>query len=140
MSLKNYVSLESLRSFLDNLKITFAPIYHKHAVSDLTDYTVDTEFSSVSTNPVQNKVIDAEFEAVSTAMSSMEATIGVINEFILNHHADWKEVDETSPAYIRNKPDENDAMELIAEMGLIEPTVDENGAVYTDENGVIYTL
>ena len=36
--------------------------------------------------------------------------------------------------------DENDAMELIAEMGLIEPTVDENGAVYIDENGVIYTL
>lgn len=36
--------------------------------------------------------------------------------------------------------DENDAMKLIAEMGLIEPTVDENGAVYIDENGVIYTL
>lgn len=36
--------------------------------------------------------------------------------------------------------DENDAMELISEMGLIEPAADENGAVYTDENGVIYTL
>ena len=36
--------------------------------------------------------------------------------------------------------DENDAMELIADMGLIEPAADENGAVYTDENGVIYTL
>lgn len=54
--------------------------------------------------------------------------------------SDWDETDETNLAFIKNKPDENDAIELVAEFGLIDPVADENGAIYTDKNGEILTL
>jgi arsenate reductase-like glutaredoxin family protein len=38
-------------------------------------------------------------------------------------------------------PDEYDALEIVAEMNLIEPPiVADDGSIYTDENGDIYTL
>lgn len=69
---KKYVSLARLSNFLDNIKAQYSKIGHKHPISDLTDYTVDTELSPISTNPVQNKVIDAEFESMVTAMNALE--------------------------------------------------------------------
>lgn len=75
MSQKKYASLQTLQTFLTNLKNTFSELSHKHTVSDITDYVVDEELSATSTNPVQNKVIDAEFEAVATAMNALDAAI-----------------------------------------------------------------
>ena len=53
-----------------------------------------------------------------------------------------KEVDENGKVTATDVVDisAEAAMEFSAEMGLIDPTVDENGAIYTDENGLIYTL
>jgi len=62
-----YAGLEALGQFLINLREVFAPKNHSH--------TIDSALSSTSTNPVQNKVIDAEFDAVSTAMNILEAEI-----------------------------------------------------------------
>lgn len=75
MAQKKYVSLSKLSTFLENLKSTFSTLSHKHTISDITDYTVDTALSSTSTNPVQNKVIDAEFDAMSNAMGALELAI-----------------------------------------------------------------
>lgn len=75
MANKKYVSLSKLQTFLDNLKDTFATLTHTHKVSDLTDYTVDSALSGSSTNPVQNKVLDAEFDAISQAMGVLEEAI-----------------------------------------------------------------
>lgn len=75
MSQKKYVSLSKLESFLNNLRNTFATLSHKHTISDITDYVIDSDLSSTSTNPVQNKVIDSEFEAVSVAMNVLEQSI-----------------------------------------------------------------
>lgn len=72
---KKYISLSRLSIFLDNLRNTFAPQSHKHTVADLTDYTVDSALSSTSNNPVANSAIDAEFEAVSQAMNSLDLAI-----------------------------------------------------------------
>lgn len=72
---KNYISLNRLSNFLDNLKNTFASLTHKHTISDISDYKVDSALSSTSINPVQNKVLDAEFEAVSNAMGALETAI-----------------------------------------------------------------
>ena len=55
-------------------------------------------------------------------------------------NVDWKQNDPTAKDYIKNKPNEDDAFELVSELGLVEPTVDENGSIYTDENGIIYTI
>lgn len=71
MEQKKYVSLSKLATFLDNLTNKFAALTHRHNISDITDYTVDTELSSSSTNPVQNKVLDAEFEAISETMNDI---------------------------------------------------------------------
>lgn len=86
MSKKNYVSLENLTTFLDNLYDKLASIGHKHTINDITDYVVDVELSSTSTNPVQNKVIDAEFEAISTAMNVLEKAIDGKSDASHNHN------------------------------------------------------
>lgn len=85
MANKKYVSLSKLQTFLDNLKTTFASLTHTHTISDLTDYVVDTSLSSTSTNPVQNKVLDAEFEAIATSMNSLEQAIDGKADTTHNH-------------------------------------------------------
>lgn len=75
MATKKYVSLNKLSTFLDNLKNKFSELTHTHILNDITDYTVDNELSPTSTNPVQNKVLDAEFEAMSVAMNILEQSI-----------------------------------------------------------------
>ena len=69
---KKYVSLTKLSSFLTNLKKIFAPLNHTHDLKDIPSFTIDSELSSTSTNPVQNKVIDAEFEAIAQALEVYE--------------------------------------------------------------------
>lgn len=39
---------------------------------------------------------------------------------------------------VKNNKDE--ALELVADLGLVEPVTDENGDVYTDESGKVYIL
>ncbi len=82
---KKYVSLSRLSTFLDNIKTRYSLIGHKHTTKDITDYKVDTELSSTSTNPVQNKVLDAEFDAISTAMNALDAAIDGKSDSGHNH-------------------------------------------------------
>lgn len=67
MSTRKYVSLSKLATFLDNLKELFALKNHTH--------TVDSALSDTSENPVQNKVINAELDAISEGMSALESAI-----------------------------------------------------------------
>ena len=75
MAQKKYVSLSKLSTFLENLNNKFAALSHKHTTSDISDYVVDNELSPTSINPVQNKVIDAEFDAIANAMGALENVI-----------------------------------------------------------------
>lgn len=86
MANKKYVSLARLSEFLDNLKEMFSQIGHKHTISDLADYAVDAELSSTSTNPVQNKALDAEFNAIGDAMGALELAIDGKAEASHNHN------------------------------------------------------
>lgn len=83
---RKYVSLSKLSTFLDNLKNTFAAISHKHKLSDITDYIVDSALSPISTNPIQNNVVDAEFEAVSNAMNALDSAINEKADVDHNHN------------------------------------------------------
>lgn len=85
---QKYVSLARLSDFLANLNNKFAALSHKHTVADISDYKVDTELSSTSANPVQNKVIEAEFDAISTAMNALDAAID--NKANASHNHDDK--------------------------------------------------
>lgn len=72
---KKYISLSKLSTFLDNLKDTFSLASHKHTISDITDYKVDTSLSSTSSNPVANSTLNEEFDAISDAMGALEQAI-----------------------------------------------------------------
>lgn len=41
---------------------------------------------------------------------------------------------------LRNEVEEIDAIEIAAKMGLVSPIAAEDGSIYTDENGVLYSL
>lgn len=53
---------------------------------------------------------------------------------------DWSQDDETASDYIKNKPTESDAIKLVVMLGLVSPIASDDGAIYTDENGAIYSL
>lgn len=40
----------------------------------------------------------------------------------------------------RSEIEENDAIEIVAKAGLVTPIAAEDGSVYTDENGAMYSL
>ena len=75
MAKKQYINLDNLSKFLDLLKVTFSKIGHKHNVADLEDYVVDSSLSSTSVNPVQNKVVEAEFEGIANAIGALDLAI-----------------------------------------------------------------
>ena len=53
---------------------------------------------------------------------------------LLSFKADKAEV------ILRSEVEEEDAIQIVADMGLVSPIAAEDGAVYTDENGDVYTL
>ena len=64
--IKKYLSLERLQEYDALIK---ADIDEKINASKTI---VDSELSSSSENPVQNKIIDAEFDAIATAIDALE--------------------------------------------------------------------
>lgn len=57
--------------------------------------------------------------------------------------ADWNQSDSTRTDFIKNKPvemTEDDAFNMLVELSVIVPVVNEDGAIYTDENGAILTI
>ena len=53
---------------------------------------------------------------------------------LLSFKADKEEV------VLRSEVEEIDAIELVTKTGLISPATAEDGSIYTDENGVLYSL
>lgn len=85
MAQKKYISLSKLSTFLDHLKETFAIVSHKHTLNDITDLSIDSALSPTSTNPVQNKVLDAEFDAISDALGALDLVVDSKAEANHNH-------------------------------------------------------
>lgn len=92
MSQKKYASLSTLQTFLDNLRTTFANLSHKHTLSDLTDYKVDTALSSTSTNPVQNAVLNAEFDEIAVSMQALDLALDGKSDSTHNHDEDYSKI------------------------------------------------
>lgn len=65
-----------------------------------------------------------------------------IKDFITGEEtqSDWKETDESSLSFIKNKPNEDDALALLMETGFIEPVTAADGSVFVDSNGALYSL
>lgn len=119
MSTKKYVGLKNLTTFLNNLKNTFATLTHKHKLEDITDYTVDSELSSTSINPVQNKVINAEFDAIGESLKgyadSVSATAAnAVKDDLLNGAGGAYDTLKELGDLIDENTDAIDALEIIA--------------------------
>lgn len=54
--------------------------------------------------------------------------------------ADLSQDDKTAKDYIKNKPTSEDVAKMFMEMDVVQPMADENGAVYTDTDGKLFTL
>lgn len=57
--------------------------------------------------------------------------------------ADWDQINELAPDYIKNKPveeTEDDAIDMLTEMGLVDPVMDEENNILTDEDSNIFTI
>lgn len=105
MSTKKYVSLSKLSTFLDNLGDKFAELTHKHTLSDITDYVVDSELSPTSVNPVQNKAINAEFDAISDAFGALESVVD--NKSNIGHTHTVSEITDLDPTDLIVSDDDN---------------------------------
>ena len=72
----------------------------------------------------------------------IELVVKEVIDLIEENHVqvDWNQNDETAKDYIKNKPNEQDALELVAELGLVSPVASDDGSIYTDENGALYSL
>lgn len=75
MSQKKYLSLTGLSNFLDKINAIYSKIGHKHTISDITDYKIDTSLSPTSNNPIANKAVNDEFEAIGEAINILETVI-----------------------------------------------------------------
>jgi hypothetical protein len=47
---------------------------------------------------------------------------------------------DKSEVVLKNEVEEVDAIELATNMGLVSPVAAEDGSIYTDENGALYSL
>lgn len=54
------------------------------------------------------------------------------SKYLPDHVHSWNNIED--------KPTADDALALLAEVGMIDPVVDSNGSIYIEENNVIYTL
>ena len=75
--------------------------------------------------------------------SYLKTMLAGLRQWITEQKPDWNQNDETKIDFIKNKPveeTEDDAMEMLAEMGLANPVTDEENNILTDENGNILTI
>lgn len=127
---KKYVTPSKLSVFLDNLKNTFALITHKHTLSDVLDYKVDTALSPTSTNPVQNKVLDAEFDAISDAMGALESVIDSKSDSTHTHT-----VATTSANGFMSSTDKTKLDSIEDNATAVGKNVGNNGEIFNDYSG-----
>lgn len=58
----------------------------------------------------------------------------------VNVQPDWLQTDETAMDFIKNKPDEEDALAILSEINFVNPVMASDGSVFTDNNGALYTI
>ena len=76
-------------------------------------------------------------------ISYLQTMLSGLRQWITDQKPDWNQNDETKIDFIKNKPieeTEDDAMEMLAEMGLADPVTDEESNILTDENSNNLTL
>lgn len=100
----------------ENNLINDDELYLVQSGSEEFELTIDSELSSTSENPVQNKTIKAKFDSIEENYASKEYVDASTVQ------PDWNQNDETAPDYIKNKP-------------FVNPTTADNGKFLRVVNG-----
>ena len=104
--------------------------------------TVTNTTTDANGNIIVNVSSSAD-DAITLATAGTYSDKNIIFNIKTRVPSDWNQNDETAPDYIKNKPleeTEDDAMKMLAEMGIIDPVTDKEGNVFTDESGNILTI
>lgn len=72
-------TLENLTQFLTWIRKQFAAITHSHKLSDITDYTVDSELSAESANPIENQAVSVAIASVTDEISALETSVNKLD-------------------------------------------------------------
>lgn len=80
--------------------------------------------------------------------AGLKTTLNAIKEYIRRQigkikRPDWNQNDESAQDYIKNRPliaTNDDAMDLLAEIGIITPITNSNGEILTSSSNEIYSL
>lgn len=137
MAKNKYVSPRMLQAFLEKLNDKFSKLIHKHAIEDIEDYVVDTELSSTSTNPVQNRVLNEEFETIATAMSLLDSEIDSHTHEEMIRYSKQTLTEEQKLQAQNNIGVGKTIADTLLTMDLIEPLMEDDGEVLVDSNGVL---
>lgn len=110
-----------------------------------SDYIYVDTYDYVSVSKILNECRQYASDAESARKETLAAKeeIEKMIEDGVGINADWDQNDESAADYIKNKPieeTEDDAMEMLADMGIVDPVTDEEGNVLTDENGNILII
>lgn len=102
--------------------------------------TAQTAVSAQTADSATKATQDGNGKVIADTYETKENVAAKIEQALLDSQADWDQTDSSAANFIKNKPDEDDAFALLLEMNLVEPVVAEDGSVYTDENGAMYTI
>ena len=124
---------------------------------DNTIYTFEGMERFAGSNATANEdvyYIGADYRPLNTSMGFSEYPFcllttdftniyAVFEDGTTNHTVEFFEsaatIHKLDPKFIP-WPDENDALELVAELAEVDPVAAADGSIYTDKNGVIYAL
>ena len=114
---------------------------------DSTDWYADAGHGLYVTNSfvLVTEVVD-NFPMAPGLWAICKLTNGVVVSYTVQASykkviGELKQLDEKYiPDTIMRTPTEDDALELVAELGLTEPMTDDEGHVLTDENGILFIL
>ena len=121
-----------------------------NSVDDFYNYDIEEDWWRLLSNTIssisESKIDDTFTETglyIATSLPSpytdsyitkiVKTDIKTLDEkYLPDHVHSWNNIED--------KPTADDALALLAEVGMIDPVVDSNGSIYIEENNVIYTL
>lgn len=122
------------------LKISGAAADAKAVGNKISEIVADADVKVATALNEAKAYTDGKVEEVNalieTKLPSPEAA--TVGQFIKASAVD--ESGKVTATEAVDEPDEDDALELVAELGLAEPMTDVEGNILTDENGVLFLL
>jgi hypothetical protein len=130
------------RLYIKNLKvslnISWSPVDYE-SINYIISAAANTGAITISVSPfTYNLLSQADFDlAASKNITIALITTNYVEDKRLGEIAD--KADKTE-VVLKNEVEETDAIELVAQMGLVSPIATDDGSIYTDENNVVYSL